>query len=62
MKRLQIWAVTALAILTVAIAGCQNQGTDASLPAASDAGASIDASMPAMSDMSSPSEEPSATP
>ena len=51
MNRLKMGVLTALAVISLAIAGCQNTDTDssddlidASLPAASDALPSLDAS------------------
>jgi hypothetical protein len=54
MKRLKMGAVTALAIISLAIAGCQDTGTDAS--------DNLDASIPAISDAALPSVDASAAP
>jgi hypothetical protein len=62
MDRWKMRGLAALAVLSLAIAGCQNQGTDESL----DTLPSIDSAVPGESmgtdhsmDMSSPSAEPS---
>jgi hypothetical protein len=62
MNRWKMRGIAALAVLSLAIAGCQNQGTDQSL----DALPSVDTGLPSESmgtdgsmDMSSPSAEPS---
>ena len=62
MNRWKMRGIAALAVLSLAIAGCQNQGTDQSL----DALPSVDTGLPSDSmgtdgsmDMSSPSAEPS---
>ena len=62
MNRWKMRGIAALAVLSLAIAGCQNQGTDESL----DALPSVDTGLPSDSmgtdgsmDMSSPSAEPS---
>lgn len=54
MKRFKLWAISALAILSLAVAGCQDTGTTSSTAP----GASTDAlqSIPAMSDAALPSE------
>jgi hypothetical protein len=62
MNRWKMRGIAALAVLSLAIAGCQNQGTDQSL----DALPSVDTGLPSDSmgtdgsmDMGSPSAEPS---
>ena len=62
MNRWKMRGIAALAVLSLAIAGCQNQGTDESL----DTLPSVDTTLPSDSmgtdgsmDMSSPSAEPS---
>jgi hypothetical protein len=61
MDRWKMRGVAALAVLSLAIAGCQNQGTDESL----DTLPSVDSAVPGESmdmesmDMGSPSAEPS---
>ncbi len=64
MNRWKMRGVAALAVLSLAIAGCQNQGTDQSL----DTLPSVDTGVPGESmgtdhsmDMTSPSAEPSAS-
>jgi len=54
MKRFKLWAISALAILSLAVAGCQDTGTTSSTAP----GASTDAlqSIPAVSDAALPSE------
>ena len=54
MKRLKMGAVTALAIISLAIAGCQDSGTDTS--------DDLDASIPAASQAVLPSIDASAAP
>ena len=62
MNRWKMRGIAALAVLSLAIAGCQNQGTDESL----DSLPSVDTTLPSDSmgtdgsmDMGSPSAEPS---
>ena len=63
MNRWKMRGVAALAVITLAVAGCQNQGADESL----DALPSIDTGVPSEStdmgsmDMGSPSAEPGAS-
>jgi hypothetical protein len=55
MNRWRMRGVAALAVISLAIAGCQNQGADESL----DTLPSLDTSVPESMDMGSPSAEPS---
>jgi hypothetical protein len=55
MNRWRLRGVAALALITLAMAGCQNQGADESL----DTLPSLDSSGHESMDMSSPSAEPS---
>jgi hypothetical protein len=54
MKRLKMGALTALAIIALAIAGCQDGGTDSSVDALNSFPASSDAALPSVDASAAP--------